>query len=420
MTKNIAYTNVVNILTSQDKFHVSLGLDRVINILELLGNPQEDLSIIHVAGTNGKGSTCAMLSSILTESGYKTGLYTSPHLLEYTERVKINGIDISKENFSRLIKKIIDLINENNIPATEFEILTVLAFEFFKEQNVDYVILETGLGGRLDATNVVKKPLVSIITSIDIDHADRLGNTIEKIAFEKAGIIKQNRPVITLKNNNGLNIISEIAKKNNSSLFFADYSNYKANKSFISTENGFYELPLLGLWQLKNLSLVLKAVEVLNFNNISIAEKAVKNGLKKVKWPGRFQYIEDKNIILDGAHNLAGAIMLRESLDFYFPDQQRIWIYSSLDTKDYNSIIKVLFNENDIIIFTKSCSKNSALPEKLKESAIKSKVNLNSYITNNFGESISLAFSMLSSEIDNKLIIIAGSLYTIGEALTLI
>lgn len=414
MQTEFLYKEAVQTLTSKEKFHISLGIDRVCQILDLLGNPQDCLNVIHVAGTNGKGSTCAMLESVLRAEGYKTGLYTSPHLINYTERVKINGKEISENDFARLINQINDLLKIHQIPATEFEILTVMAFVFFKEQKTDVVILETGLGGRLDATNVVKNPLLSIITSIDIDHVDRLGNTIEQIAFEKSGIIKQNKPIVTFKNNKGKDVIKKTAQNNNSDLYFADSSKYRTDKSLIYTEKDSYELPLLGLWQLENLSLVLKSIEVLNRNKFNVSEQSVKAGLKDVCWQGRMQYLKEKNILLDGAHNISGAKFLRESLDFYFPDKKRIWIYSSLCTKDYDSIVKVLFNPDDTVILTKSCSNSAVNPEELKNIITKNNLCNKIYTINNLEESINLSLSLLS---ENFIIIIAGSLYTVGEAL---
>ena len=181
------YSDAVNLLTSVGKFHISLGLDRMYAILELLGNPQDKLDCIHVAGTNGKGSVCAILSSILVSSGKKVGLYTSPHLFKYTERIKICGNNISDENFTKYVFEISELADRNNIDLTEFEILTAVMFKYFADNNVDVVVLETGLGGRFDATNVIKKNLCSIITHVDFDHTERLGNTIDKIAYEKSG-----------------------------------------------------------------------------------------------------------------------------------------------------------------------------------------------------------------------------------------
>ncbi|MFH0703022.1 MAG: folylpolyglutamate synthase/dihydrofolate synthase family protein [bacterium] len=410
------YNKAISILTSQGKFHINLGLERINKLLELLNNPQDNLKVIHVAGTNGKGSTCAMLASILTEAGYKTALYTSPHLVEYTERIKINNKNISKRDFAQLTLEILELANKNNIPATEFEILTALAFVYFKENKADFVVLETGLGGRLDATNIVKNPLVSILTSIDIDHADRLGNTTDKIAQEKAGIIKNKVPVITLKYNNGLDIIKKISLENASPLILADNSNYKLDFCKIITEKDEYELPLLGFWQLKNLALVLKTIEILNKTEILVPKEAVKSGLKKVSWQGRFQYIKEKNLILDGAHNPSAAKLLCESLDFYFPAKKRIWIYSSLNTKDFESMINILFRHDDIVIFTKSLSKNSVDPEILKEKFLLKNPLQRVYTSNNINKSIDLSSSLKEN---SSIVIIAGSLYTVGEFLSI-
>lgn len=414
--KNSLYEKAISILTSQGKFHISLGLERVLQLLELLDNPHAGLKIIHVAGTNGKGSTCAMLSSILTDAGYKTGLYTSPHLIEYTERLKINGKDISQNEFAELIFQIINTAEENNIPATEFELLTVAGFLYFEKQNVDYVILETGLGGRLDATNVVN-PILSIITSIDFDHTDRLGNSLEEIAFEKSGIIKNKISVITPFDNNGLDVIKNTASEKQSELILADYSKYIINQNIIKTDDNEYEVSLLGLWQTQNLCLVLNAVKVLNQNGLNVTESNVKNGLKTTKWNGRLQFIKEKSIILDGAHNLSGAKLLLESLNYYFPNKKRIWIYSSLSTKDYNSIIEILFSPEDIVICTKSNSNAAVLPEILSEK-IKNKKQSNAvYHKSNLIDAINLSNDLLTSE---HIIIIAGSLYTVGETLNCI
>ena len=193
------YLNTEKLLHSSGKFRIKLGLERISAILELCGNPQNNLQVIHVAGTNGKGSVCTLTAEILKQSGYKVGLYTSPHIFKYNERFKVNGEDISDEDFVQYVSYVENLGKEHNLDLSEFEILTATAFKYFYDKKVDFVVLETGLGGRFDATNVVEKPVITAITSISIDHKDRLGDTIEKIAFEKAGIIKENvKCVITL------------------------------------------------------------------------------------------------------------------------------------------------------------------------------------------------------------------------------
>jgi len=407
-----SYDKAVSVLTSQGKFHINLGLDRISKVLDLLGNPQETLKVIHVAGTNGKGSTCAMLSSVLTEAGYKTGFYSSPHLVEYTERIKINGADISEEDFARLVFKVIKTAADIHI--TEFEILTAAAFLYFQEKNVDFTILETGLGGRLDATNVIKKPVLTVITSIDFDHTDRLGSTIEQIAFEKAGIIKNSVPVITLKDNKGLDIIRNISSERSGDLILTDSNGYSFKGKKINTDTDEYEISLSGLWQLQNLSLVIEAVNYLNKIGISISDHVLKSGLKMTNWQARFQYIEDKNLILDGAHNFSGANLLKKSLDLYFPDKKRIWIYSSLNTKDYESIINTLFRPGDTVICTRNISKNSVQPDELSQkiSVIYSDVKV--YESPDVIHAYNTSCSLAS---DEDLTIIAGSLYTVGEFL---
>jgi len=398
----ILYEKAISILTSQGKFYINLGLDRVKNLLELYNNPQDKIKCIHVAGTNGKGSTCAMLASVLTHAGYKTGLYTSPHLVDYTERIKINDKDISKDDFADLIFEIIKTAEENNIHATEFEILTVLAFVYFQREEVDFTVIETGLGGRLDATNAIKNPLLSIITTIDLDHVDRLGDTIEKIAFEKAGIIKSNIPVITSKDNKGLEVIREKAFETSSDLILVD----DADTS--------YEVNLKGAWQKKNLSLVLKAIETLRRHGIIIPEKTVQEGLQNVSWPARFQYIKEMNLILDGAHNPNAAKLLRESLDNYYPDKERIWIYSSISTKNYAEVMEILFRQSDTVILTKSNSGAAVSPKVLKAKLIEKHMPNKIYITQNIKESINIYHKLVTNQ---NIGVMAGSLYSTGDFL---
>ena len=223
------YNDAKELLTSQGKFYINLGLDRISAILEILGNPQDRLKCIHVAGTNGKGSVCAILAEILKEAGKKTGLYTSPHIFKYNERIKINGIDISDDDFARLVFEICESADKNNIHLTEFEILTAAAFKYFADNDVDVVVLETGLGGRFDATNVIKNNLCAVITHIDLDHTERLGDTKDKIAFEKAGIIKPNCPVVTSE---GYEAIKDAADKNDSLLMMIAPFENSENLSF--------------------------------------------------------------------------------------------------------------------------------------------------------------------------------------------
>jgi len=336
------YTETIEKLTSSGMFYVDLSLDRIKSALEKLGNPQDSLKCIHVAGTNGKGSTCAMLDSILREAGYKTGLYTSPHIFDYTERIKIDGQDISQDVFAKYFKKINDL----NIHLTEFEILTAIMFLYFYENNVDIAILETGMGGRFDATNVIKENLCAIITQIDLDHTDRLGKTKDEIAFEKAGIIKPKCPVITSM---GYEEIRDRADELDSMLLFTSPF---VQQDFVES------LALKGLHQIENLALVITAINYL-FKDID--ENTIKNGLKKVKNPCRFEFIPEKNMIIDASHNPNGIKALRENLDYYYPNQPRRFVFGCLKNKDYESMMNILFKEDDEVYlnefdYPKACS----------------------------------------------------------------
>ena len=342
------YQNTINKLTSKEVFHIDLSLDRITLALNKLGNPQENLKCIHVAGTNGKGSVCAMLESILREAGYKTGLYTSPHIYEYTERIKICGENISKQDFTELFNEISSL----NIQLTEFEILTAMMFLYFERNNVDIVILETGLGGRFDATNVIKKNLCSIITHIDLDHTEKLGKTKDEIAFEKAGIIKPNCPIITSM---GYEAIRDKADELDSMLLFTS--------PFVQQE--FVEvLSLKGLHQVENLALVITAINYL-FKHID--ENVIKNGLKKVKHPCRFEYIKEKNLIIDGSHNPNGIRALKENLDYYFPNQPRRFVFGCLKNKNYIEMMNILFEDNDEVYLNEFNHPNACSYQELNQ-----------------------------------------------------
>ena len=376
----ITYEKAIEIITNKNNFYIDLGLDRIRKALEKLDNPQRGLKCIHVAGTNGKGSVCAMTESILREAGYNTGLYTSPHIWEYTERIKVKGKDISKEDFASYVEKIINL----GIHLTEFEILTVMMFLYFKKQGVEIAIIETGLGGRLDATNVIEENLCSIITQIDLDHTDKLGNTKDKIAYEKAGIIKPDCPVITSM---GYEAIRDKAEECNS--MFILVSPFVSDK-FINA------LSLKGRHQHDNLALVITAIQYL-FPNIS--EGIILEGLKKVKHFCRFEYIENKNLIVDACHNPNGVKALRDNLDLYYPNQQRRFVFGALKRKDYKKMMEILFREDDEIYLNEFNYPDACTYEELKSAC--------HFNTNKFTDTTILS--------PDKLNIICGSFYMIGK-----
>ncbi|MBR5555970.1 bifunctional folylpolyglutamate synthase/dihydrofolate synthase [bacterium] len=342
------YLDAKNLLTSHGKFHINLGLERISAVLSLLDNPQDKLKYFHVAGTNGKGSVCAIISTVLVEAGIKTGLYTSPHLFKYNERIKINGSDISDSDFASLVFEICELADKNDIHLTEFEILTAVMFKYFADNNVEVVVLETGLGGRFDATNVIKENLCAVITHIDLDHTDRLGNTKDKIAEEKAGIIKPNCPVVACE---GFEAIRDTADEKNSLLMMI--------APFEDTEN----LSLKGIYQQENLSLALAAIRLVYPR---MHPNVIQEALKKVNHPARFQLIEGKNILIDGAHNPNGIISLKESLDFYYPNMRKRYVFGCLRNKDYEKMVSMLFEKNDEIYFYHFNNPNSCTFEELQ------------------------------------------------------
>ena len=352
------YAESIKLLTSQGKFHINLGLERMQKLAEIFLNPQDKLKIVHVAGTNGKGSTCAMLAKICEENGLKTGLFTSPHIKNYTERFKINSKDISEQDFANYLGLVEKTAKENNIDLTEFEILTMMAFLYFKNEKTDIVILETGMGGRLDATNIIKKPALTIITSISSDHLDRLGKTIEEISFEKAGILKKDIPLIINKQNQGYNIIKKQAQITNSPIFTVDkfFQLIDSENNIFSDQTNNYQLSLRGINQGENLSLVIEASKYLKLE--------IKEALNKVVWNSRFEYIKENNLLIDAAHNADAVVVLNKNLDTYFKNKQRIFLFGLLNTKDYKEIIRNLFRNDDIIFITDGFAHN-AIPKEI-------------------------------------------------------
>ena len=294
-------------------FGAKFGLENTFKLAALAGNPQDRLRFIHVAGTNGKGSTCAMLESIYRTAGLRVGLFTSPHLVSFRERIQVNRQLISESEVVRLVEGLQPLLKQfpTDHHPTFFEVITVMALKFFAEQKCDLVIWETGLGGRLDATNIVT-PLASVITNIALDHQQWLGDTLEKIAAEKAGVIKTGAPVVTAADEpEALAVIEKIAREKNAPLIKV----ISANK-LAALFRGAATLPLLGDHQKLNATLALATVEALQ-NKIPVSAAAVRTGLETVNWPGRLQLVtlaDGQRILLDGAHNVAGAKALREAL----------------------------------------------------------------------------------------------------------
>lgn len=368
-------------LYSLEHFGTKLGLERIKELLNKLNNPQSNLKCIHVAGTNGKGSVCAFLSSILKANGYKVGMYTSPHLKRFTERIQINGKEIEEAKLNQLIEKIKPLYTNQ----TFFEVTTAAAFQYFNEENVDIAVLEVGLGGRLDATNVIT-PLISIITHISLDHTHVLGKTINQIAKEKSGIIKENIPVITLAKNDALKTIKKIAKQHNSKVFIPKKQSL--------------ELGLKGNFQKENAALAIKAAELLNIN-----KTAIRNGLKNAIWPRRFEFIE-KNILVDCAHNLDGIKSLSKEIKKQ-KYEKIITVTGILKDKDKSNMVKEIAGFSDYIIFTRPKTDRAEDPKELQKHTTK-----RSEIVLDVKEALKKAKKIANP---GDLIVVAGSIYTVGE-----
>lgn len=354
----MTYNDSLEYLKKASERGSCLGLERISELMEKLGNPQNKVKIIHVAGTNGKGSFGAMLSSVLKSSGYRVGGFSSPAITSITDSFRIDCEEIEKDEFAHIISDISKV--ETDSKPTEFEILTAAAFEMFVRKKCDIAIVECGMGGDLDSTNVIARPLLSVITNVQKDHCSFLGNTIEEIAFHKAGIIKQGRPVF-FGGEDIPEIIVKTAEKNHSELFTIDWSDILFNyPEFVYNLSGTHftykgmkiNLSLLGTYQLRNAVNVLNCIEILKNQGFDIPYKAIKDGMKNVKWHGRFEILR-KNplVIFDGSHNPDGIEHTAQSLKEYFGKKRVVLLIGVMADKEYNLYADIL-HEHIEIVFT--------------------------------------------------------------------
>jgi len=358
ITRNLRY--------SPEKFDLS----RMFKLMALLGDPQLDYDVIHVAGTKGKGSICAMAASIMNEAGYKVGFYSSPHMIDFRERVKINNINMPKKMLTNYVTKLRSVIKSVEKIST-FEIITAIAFKYFADQKVDIALIEVGMGGRLDATNVVK-PIVSVISPVSHDHMKILGNTIAKIAEEKAGIIKESVPVILSPQKRSAKEAIERIANIKGSLIIDTSEKYEfkqieyslLKQSFTISEKAsdlqvekrpIYEIPLLGDHQIYNAITVYACIVQLRKFGYKVNETAVANGFSKVKWPGRFEVIRHKPmVIIDGAHNKDSFRKLRNTIKKYLGKKKVTLIFGVSEDKEVRSMLKIIKPYINHFIFTMS------------------------------------------------------------------
>lgn len=395
------------------------GLERISRLCEKLGNPQDQLKFVHVAGTNGKGSFCSMLDSILRAAGYKVGLYTSPYIKEFGERMRFDGENIADDELAKITRQIKPFADEMTDKPTEFELITAIAFEYFRRKNCDIVILEAGLGGRLDSTNVIKTPILSVITGIALEHTEILGDTVEKIASEKAGIIKKGVPVLFGGTDDAANeVISKKALEMGCAYTRVDRGSLEIHKSDLEgTKFSFgahknMEISLLGTYQTQNASNVLTAIDILRENGFKIDENAIKNGLKSAKWCARFEIInKDPLVIYDGAHNPQGVENAVKSIKQYFGDDKVCILSGVMRDKDYNYMASCISPVAERV-FTVTPDNPRALPASDYAKVFCDKgVCAMGYAT--VKEAVDAA--MAYAKENNKALICLGSLYMYGE-----
>lgn len=425
-----AYNQCLEKIYKLGRFGIKLELDTISNILSQLGTPHKKYNLVHVAGTNGKGSTATCIAAILGAAGFKTGIYTSPHLVRFNERICVNGQQISDADVVSAYEAVDAADNKlyrQSRRATFFEIVTAMAFCYFAEKNVEWAVIETGMGGRFDATNIIT-PKVGVITNLSIEHTDYLGHTIKDLAREKGGIIKPGVPLVTaVSQPSGLDKLTEIAQGRGSALyrFKKDFSIRKIPGRSIYNYNGIYQKlkgltkPLPGEHQRENLSLALAAIELIfeqnkkNDPRYELTQELIHQGLARVHWPGRLEKIMDHPlVILDGAHNLKASVLLSKYLNQALGNKKLTLVIGILHDKPYEAMLAQLLPRAQRVIVTKAKIDRSIQPAVLT-TAIKKIFKGEVAVIEDVKKAVSHAISTSSKD---DAICIAGSLYVAGEA----
>jgi dihydrofolate synthase/folylpolyglutamate synthase len=400
------------------RFGIILGLSTIRDILKGLGNPQDKYASIHVAGTNGKGSVASALAAILSAAGYKTGLYTSPHLVRFNERIAVNNRPISDKNVVAAYQAVRHVHRGRREP-TFFEFSTAMALYEFGRQNVDWAVIETGMGGRLDATNIIK-PVLSIVTNISVEHRDYLGNTIVQIAREKAGIIKRRTPVVTgTRKSQALAVIEKVAAEKAAPVYrlakdFKVRKNSSGTFTYYGVQNTWRGLKvgLRGSHQVENAALVLAASEILHRKKIHLPVDSIREGLEKIQWPGRLEVVSTNPLILlDGAHNLTAARNLTKYLSTHLKNRAIILVIGILDDKPYRAMLQSLVSVSKRVIVTRPKIDRGLPPETLY--AVAKKMTSNVEIIPEVETAVKYAVNRVEPR---DAVCIAGSLYVVGEA----
>jgi dihydrofolate synthase/folylpolyglutamate synthase len=421
------YDGVTEYIFNLKRFGIKLGLERVQSMLNRLNNPEKRLKYVHIGGTNGKGSTTAMVSSVLTSAGYRVGVFTSPHLSDFTERITISGRRISKRDVVRLFEELVPVARaveiEYGSAPTFFEFITVLAIEYFAESKVDIAVMEVGLGGRLDSTNVIQ-PLVAVITNIGLENMDILGDTREKIALEKAGIIKPHCPLITAADPAVYDIFHDVCRKRNSPIYRVgseiNVKGTSTNESYqIFNISGFgieydaVDCKLIGEHQLSNIGCAFGVVAILNQNGFVIDERAFREGLKSVEWPGRLEIVQNNpKIVLDCAKDPLAMEALRNSLIKIFKYDRLILVLSISSDKNTSLMLDNILPISDLVIATKHNVRGRAMDPKELAKKVKT-YNKKVLVEENINDAINIA---IRNSTPNSLICVTGSVFLVGEA----
>ena len=411
------YQEALNYIDGVAWFGSKPGLSRVTELLRALGDPQDRLKFVHIAGTNGKGSCAAMLASVLKAAGYKTGLFTSPYLYRFNERMQINGEEIGNEALADIVTRVSIPAEKMEDHPTEFELMTAAAMLWYAEEGCDIVVLEVGLGGRFDATNIISRPEVSVIMNIGLDHTKILGDTVEQIAAEKAGIIKPGCPCVLYQQSESVTqVIRDRCGETGSALTVADFSAIKTEfdslEGQVFTYKGeAYAIPLLGEHQRKNAAVVIETAEVLRRRGWRLPQEDVEHGLYAVSWPARFEPVaEEPYFIVDGGHNPQCAQTVAENLQNYFPLCRRVLLMGVLADKDYQGLSEILAPEADKFVCVTPNSDRALPAQELAE------------LLRSFGKPVTVCDSIkegVSAAIDaagpEGMVCAVGSLYMVGE-----
>lgn len=420
------WNDVISLINTTRGTGDKKDLKRMRRLLKELGNPELDLQVVHVAGTNGKGTTCAYIAHTLKHAGFKTGLYTSPHLETIHERIRINDDLISTEDLTALTERIAPIVAALEAETGEryysFEILTALAFVYFKEAKVDFLVLETGVGGKIDATNIVEEPIVSVITSIGLDHTHVLGSTLEEIILQKAGIIKKGRPVVVGPLENKLiDLIGDVSKDLDSDLTVIDRRKFEILEQKISGQTFKYDgnvvlsTKMIGNHQLVNTALAYESLKIVQKYFTDLTDLDIVEGLKSTEWPGRMQTLSNQPlVILDGAHNAIGVQALRQSIDYFFPGQKITFFAGMMVEKNFSEMFDQLADvSNKFYLISPDLTRGFNVKEAVS-----------SLTERGYQASSVESLEVIADYIENKaqadeIIIIFGSLYLVGDYLKL-